>query len=192
MKKRPKKAEVVEVKVETNERWRKSYDLEQFFAALRPDEPWTLDDKELRVLRCLSEGLTNREMADRLSLPEDAVKTYVMELGKKIGKHERGVRAIKVFRDAKFGVGKSHTLMRVDQEPPQSARFILLCLCPRSTRETLLGDLEEEYRTLIIPKVGARKARMWYWYQVASSVVPLLWSKLIRLAAFVMWFKRVQ
>lgn len=68
---------------------------------------------------------------------------------------------------------------------PKSAKFILL-LIPKSQREHLIGDLEEEYNTIVLPEYGVRKARGWYWWQVAISVGPLLWAQ-IRRGAFLAW-----
>jgi hypothetical protein len=44
--------------------------------------------------------------------------------------------------------------------PPRSAKFILL-LIPKRHREHLIGDLEEEYSTILVPEYGPRKARLW-------------------------------
>jgi hypothetical protein len=75
--------------------------------------------------------------------------------------------------------------------PPMTAKFILL-LIPKRHREHLIGDLEEEYRTILLPEYGARKARNWYWWQVAISVGPLLWAQIKRGAAMAWLWKRVR
>jgi hypothetical protein len=80
---------------------------------------------------------------------------------------------------------------RIPFSPPKVAKFILL-LVPKHHRENLIGDLEEEYATILLPEFGVRKARTWYWWQVTLSVGPLLWAQFKRAAAFAWLWKRVQ
>jgi len=75
--------------------------------------------------------------------------------------------------------------------PPKAAKFIVL-LVPKRHREHLIGDLEEEYITIVLPEYGATKARLWYWWQVAISVVPLLWAQVMRAEAIAWLWKRVR
>lgn len=65
--------------------------------------------------------------------------------------------------------------------PPKTARFLLL-LVPIKSREHLFGDLEEEYRTVLVPEFGVRVANRWYWEQVLASILPLLFQQMCRLA----------
>jgi hypothetical protein len=66
------------------------------------------------------------------------------------------------------------------RRPPRAAEFLLCCCLPKEDRETLIGDLEEEYQTKIFPKFGARKARIWYWCQAVRSIAPLVRNLLIK------------
>jgi hypothetical protein len=75
--------------------------------------------------------------------------------------------------------------------PPKAAKFILL-LVPKRHRENLIGDLEEEYATILLPEFGVRKARTWYWWQVTLSVGPFLWVQIKRVAAAAWLWKRVR
>jgi hypothetical protein len=50
-------------------------------------------------------------------------------------------------------------------------------------RDTISGDLLEEYREEILPKRGAIRARLWYARQVVSFVRPVTWGLLIGAAA---------
>lgn len=75
--------------------------------------------------------------------------------------------------------------------PPKAAKFILL-LVPRRYRENLIGDLEEEYITILLPEYGVRRARTSYWWQVAISIGPLLWAQMKRVVAISWLWKRVQ
>jgi hypothetical protein len=78
----------------------------------------------------------------------------------------------------------------LNSAPPRSAYFLLL-LIPKRNREHLIGDLEEEYRTIVLPKYGERAAWFWYWWQVGISFSPLLWARLKQLAGFVILWKNV-
>ena len=53
--------------------------------------------------------------------------------------------------------------------PPAAARALIVLGTPSSYRETLLGDLEEEYHSVALPSLGLRRARRWYWGQVVRS-----------------------
>jgi len=60
---------------------------------------------------------------------------------------------------------------RLDSTPPYWGLYCLL-LIPKRNREHLIGDLEEEFRTVILPRYGPRKAAYWYWWNVIVSIVP--------------------
>jgi len=83
---------------------------------------------------------------------------------------------------------------RIPQEstnPPRWAKFLLL-LVPRRYREHLIGDLEEEYSQIVLPEFGPRRARLWYWWQVLASLIPLVWAEAKRLAGLVVIWKSVR
>ena len=56
-------------------------------------------------------------------------------------------------------------------------------LVRRRDRETIIGDLLEEYREEIRPTKGPLSARLWYARQVLSFMGPVAWGLLIGLAA---------
>ncbi len=64
---------------------------------------------------------------------------------------------------------------------PKSAEKLLYFILPKSAREHLPGDLEEEYRTKILPKFGPRYAKIWYWKQAVGSIGPILRSQMLKL-----------
>ena len=73
--------------------------------------------------------------------------------------------------------------------PPKMATLLVL-LIPKKNREHILGDLDEEYRTILMPRYGRRTANLWYWWQAAISVGPLLWAKVKRgLVAAWLWHR---
>jgi len=73
--------------------------------------------------------------------------------------------------------------------PPLGAEQLLHLFLSKSDREELIGDLEEEYRTVILPRFGPRFARTWYWTQALRSIVPMAWTRLIRLAKMIAFLR---
>lgn len=57
---------------------------------------------------------------------------------------------------------------------------IVFLLVPRESREHLIGDLEEEYRSEIVPSRTWFGARCWWWGQVFRVVAHYLWKRVRR------------
>ena len=57
------------------------------------------------------------------------------------------------------------------------AEYILYLVLPKKDRESVPGDLAEEYETVILPRFGPRRAKWWYWKQVLFSIGPILWGQ---------------
>ena len=69
--------------------------------------------------------------------------------------------------------------------PPLWADFVLRRLVlTRQSRDAVSGDLVEEYRAVIVPERGQRRADRWYVAQVASYIVRsnLVWAVLFAAA----------
>jgi DNA-binding NarL/FixJ family response regulator len=60
----------------------------------QPDELRALTDQERRILGLVAEGLTNREIAQRMFLSEKTVKNYVSSLLAKLGMERRTQAAV--------------------------------------------------------------------------------------------------
>jgi hypothetical protein len=56
------------------------------------------------------------------------------------------------------------------QTPPRWAEALLECLLPEHVRETVVGDLREEFVESALQRKGLLRARLWYLRQVASFV----------------------
>jgi hypothetical protein len=73
---------------------------------------------------------------------------------------------------------RSVELMRAVEQapppPPATAERLACYLLPKRQRETILGDLEEDYRTTFLPKFGPQEARRMYWSQFIRSVAALM------------------
>lgn len=59
------------------------------FANFRSDGSSPLSSREVDVVRCVAEGLTNREIAQRLKLTEHTVKNYLFRIFDKLGVSSR-------------------------------------------------------------------------------------------------------
>jgi putative ABC transport system permease protein len=55
--------------------------------------------------------------------------------------------------------------------PPQWAKRLLRLSVPTRDREAMVGDLDEEFRLVRLPSLGAGGARRWYWRQALRSAV---------------------
>jgi DNA-binding NarL/FixJ family response regulator len=64
----------------------------------QPEDPRlaTLTPQERRILECIGEGLTNRQIGERLSLAEKTVKNYVTSVLAKLGMERRTQAAVYV------------------------------------------------------------------------------------------------
>ena len=66
---------------------------------MEPRGPYGLTRQELRVLSFLPQGLTNREIGDRLAVSDQTVKTHLRSLFRKIEVHDRAGAAGKALRE---------------------------------------------------------------------------------------------
>jgi hypothetical protein len=69
----------------------------------------------------------------------------------------------------------------VSADPPRWAQAVLSLVVPHRTRDSILGDLLEEYREAILPGRGEAAADWWYVRQAAG----FLWRASMPWAAFV-------
>lgn len=66
--------------------------------------------------------------------------------------------------------------------PPAIARGLLWLSVPAAERDSIPGDLAEEFSALLAAGATAADARSWYWRQVWRSGVPLLSARWRRAA----------
>ena len=59
--------------------------------------------------------------------------------------------------------------------PPEVAQLILHALLPADARESVAGDLLEEYRDSRVPAAGELRADLWYWRQVGGMWLRAYW-----------------
>ncbi len=70
---------------------------------------------------------------------------------------------------------------KIKDKPPEGADKLMLTILPKDMREFQLGDLEEEFRTRILPNHGLKYAVRWYWIQAGWAVLFGLRSQLANL-----------
>jgi two-component system, NarL family, nitrate/nitrite response regulator NarL len=87
--------------------WASSAELQYLLDAFRESEPTRLVDsrgdallskREQDVVRCVAEGMSNREIASRLKLTEHTVKNYLFRIFDKLGVSSRVEVVLYVFR----------------------------------------------------------------------------------------------
>jgi DNA-binding NarL/FixJ family response regulator len=87
--------------------WANSAELRYLLEAFRESEPIRLTDsrgeailskREQDVVRCVAEGLSNREIASRLNLTEHTVKNYLFRIFDKLGVSSRVEVVLYAFR----------------------------------------------------------------------------------------------
>ena len=75
--------------------------------------------------------------------------------------------------------------------PPRIAEFALLMI-PARSREDLLGCLEEEYRTVALPRHGRVRADFWYWSQTFFAVGRYLWPLIQKVLGLAVIWKLIR
>lgn len=90
----------------------------------------------------------------------------------------------RAFRLRRLAIGVAGVLIAISEifasvSPSRASHFILL-LIPKRSREHLIGDLEEEYRTKVLPEYGRFWARLWYWEQTILAIGFYMWPMIKR------------
>jgi hypothetical protein len=69
----------------------------------------------------------------------------------------------------------------IEIRPALNAEFLFYLFLDAKTCDALVGDLEERFK-LIYERLGKRRANLWYWTQVISSVSPIVWATMKKLS----------
>jgi two-component system response regulator DevR len=73
--------------------------LDQLRAAPAPPSTSVLNDNQLRILRLIAEGCSNREIATQVHLSENTIKSHVQEIFRKLGVRTRVEAALRASRE---------------------------------------------------------------------------------------------
>jgi hypothetical protein len=84
---------------------------------------------------------------------------------------------------------ETETACKPPSQDPPSAAIFLLFLAPKKHRDPLLGDLEEDFHNKVLPRVGLRSARFWFWWQVIISLAPLVLQQLRKIVGLGLLWK---
>lgn len=68
--------------------------------------------------------------------------------------------------------------------PPLNAEFLLQMFVRREDREHVIGCMEEDFRTRVLPRYGYWRAIAWYWWEVTWTVLYYVWDHARRLVGF--------
>jgi two-component system, NarL family, response regulator LiaR len=71
---------------------------EGIFGRISGKDPHALTDRELTVLQELSHGRSTREVAERMHVSEETIKTYLKQIFRKLGVHDRTEAVAEAFR----------------------------------------------------------------------------------------------
>lgn len=71
---------------------------EGIFGRISGKDPRALSDRELTVLQELSHGKSTREVAESIHVSEETVKTYLKQIFRKLGVHDRTEAVAEAFR----------------------------------------------------------------------------------------------
>ncbi len=75
-----------------------------------------LSERELQVVRGIAEGLTNKEIAERLLLSQHTVKNYLFRIYDKLGVSSRLELLFMTLSDGSEGAGSGHEISKVAPE----------------------------------------------------------------------------
>jgi DNA-binding NarL/FixJ family response regulator len=73
-------------------------------AGERSDHPRTLTDRERQALAMVADGLTNEEIAERLMLSSETIRTHVRNAMRKLGTHTRAHAVVEALRREEIGL----------------------------------------------------------------------------------------
>jgi len=74
---------------------------------------------------------------------------------------------------------------------PRWAEYLLYFFLPKEDRESIPGDLIEEYAIVVVPRFGRWFANVWFVKQVAGSIWPVLWRRLLKVLGIVEIIRRL-
>ncbi len=124
--------------------------------------------KEIQDFVRSADIVTVDETNDRIIIERQNGYTIEFSYGELVKTHQASKNSGRIVSDGNASISR---YAGEENAPPKRAEMLLHFGLPKRDRECMIGDLEEEYRTVILPKYGPRVAARWYWWQAVRSVV---------------------
>lgn len=165
----------IEVEANRDRRWYSQEVVEEYRVQL---------ERELEFAKLSFEERYGEDLARRLREQQKYLRFVRLS--------KRWARSRRQFHSFYEVINEIVRLRDLDSNPLRWSEYLLYLLLPKEERETVPGDLLEEYQTVILPKFGVTLARIWFLKQVLSSTWPFLRrriAKLLGLAALLKYLK---
>jgi hypothetical protein len=133
-------------------------------------------------------NLLHRAMALLTSPDAETIHQRLDEFGKDVRRLRAELEASR--RALRRSAGSRQKTRSVG--PPERASYLLYLFLVRADRQTIPGDLEEEFTLIILPRFGPRRARIWFWSQTIKTIAFrnllcrwLLVGSIVKLAEYI-------
>jgi two-component system nitrate/nitrite response regulator NarL len=161
--------------VHSGQVWANSQEMHHVLEAFADAAPTRLTDsrgtvllskRQQDIVRCITEGLTNREIAARLKLSEHTVKNYIFRIFDRLGVSTRVEMVLYAFsqRDSQKGDGKGPAMVSLD-EMPEFERYMRLADSDAVMAPLRLAEMFREGR-----KTEKDKPSAYMWFLVAERI----------------------
>jgi DNA-binding NarL/FixJ family response regulator len=126
-----------------------------------------LSKRQQDIVRCITEGLTNREIASRLKLSEHTVKNYIFRIFDRLGVSTRVEMVLYAFsqRDSQKPNGNGQQELVAFDDLPELERYRRLSEFESAMAHFRLAEMHRDGRGTPRDAVSA-----WMWFQVAERV----------------------
>jgi DNA-binding NarL/FixJ family response regulator len=161
--------------VHSGQVWANSAEMHYVLEAFADSAPTRLTDsrgtvllskRQQDIVRCITEGLTNREIAARLKLSEHTVKNYIFRIFDRLGVSTRVEMVLYAFsqRDSEKLEGKNAAMVSLE-EMPELERYIRLADSDAALAPLRLAEMYREGR-----KTEKDQPSAYMWLLVADRV----------------------
>jgi hypothetical protein len=138
------------------------------------DERWMTAEEQDEARRYMAKVLARvNEILYRYPIDAEvileinkSVQANVEEIFKRVKVLDTAGQSLKGNRFAAEPELSANSITR----PPRTACLLLDLLLSKADRETIPGDLVEEFGTSILPKYGPRQAQFWFWAQAVRAI----------------------
>jgi two-component system nitrate/nitrite response regulator NarL len=161
--------------VHSGQVWANSVEMHHVLEAFADAAPARLTDsrgtvllskRQQDIVHCITEGLTNREIAARLKLSEHTVKNYIFRIFDRLGVSTRVEMVLYAFsqRDALKSDGKGPAMVSLD-DMPEVERYMRLTDSDAVMAPLRLGEMFRDGR-----KTEKDKPSAYMWFLIAERI----------------------